>query len=90
VTVRHEPLGTSARVTVDASPDTPSTIAQEAGRLTIRFEADALDVVIPQIQPIGFVQAIRVLDATALAVDLGPRLAVRAAQSTAGNTARWF
>jgi N-acetylmuramoyl-L-alanine amidase len=89
VTVRHEPLGTSARVTVDASPDTRSTIAQEAGRLTIRFEADALDVVMPQIQPIGFVQGIRVLDPTALAVDLGPRFgSYRAAQSTAGNTAR--
>ena len=89
VTVRHEPLGTSARVTVDASPDTRSTIAQEAGRLTIRFEADALDVVMPQIQPIGFVQGIRILDPTALAVDLGPRFgSYRAAQSTAGNTAR--
>ena len=90
VTVRHEPLGTSARVTVDASPDTRSTIAQEAGRLTIRFEADALDVVMPPDRSrSAFVQGIRVLDATALAVDLGPRFgSYRAAQSTAGSTAR--
>ncbi len=90
LSVRHEPLGASARLTIEAAPDTPSSIAQDTGRLTIRFEADALDVVLPPIQPIGFVQALRVLDATALAVDLGPRFgSYRASQSTGpGNTAR--
>ncbi len=90
LSVRHEPLGASARLTIEATPDTPSSIAQDTGRLTIRFEADALDVVLPPIQPIGFVQALRVLDATALAVDLGPRFgSYRASQSTGpGNTAR--
>lgn len=90
LSVRHEPLAASARLTIEATPDTPSSISQDTGRLTIRFEADALDVVLPSIQPIGFVQALRVLDATALAVDLGPRFgSYRASQSTGpGNTAR--
>ncbi len=89
ITIRHEPMGTSARLTVDASHETASTISQEQGRLTMRFEADALDVSLPQLQPIGFVQGLRVLDATAIAVELGPRFgSYRATQTTAGNTAR--
>jgi N-acetylmuramoyl-L-alanine amidase len=87
--MRHEATGTSARLTVDATPETTSTISQEPGRLTIRFEADALDVSLPQLQPIGFVQGLRVLDATAIVVELGPRFgSYRATQTTAGNTAR--
>lgn len=87
--IRHEAFGTSARLTIDAAPATPSTISQDTGRLTIRFEADALDVSLPPIQSIGFVQELRVLDAAALAVDVGPRFAsYRATQTTGTNTGR--
>ncbi len=72
VTIRHEPLGTAARLTIDATPRTSSVVAQEAGRLTIRFEADALDATPPLVQSQGFVQLVRIADPVTVAVDLGP------------------
>jgi N-acetylmuramoyl-L-alanine amidase len=75
VTIRHEPSAAAARLTVDIVPAAPHTMAQETGRLMIRFEADAIDPVIPAIPSPGVVQAIRVADPIALAIDLGPRFA---------------
>jgi N-acetylmuramoyl-L-alanine amidase len=74
VTIRHEPLSTGARLTIDAVPRTTSSISQDVGRLTIMFEADAVDVVIPTAPPPGssIVQAVRSVDAVTIAVDLGP------------------
>src|SRR5262249_45221059 len=52
VTVRYDPLGASARLTIDAAPRATSTVSQENDRLTIRFDADAIDLVaLPAIQP---------------------------------------
>src|SRR5207247_487723 len=62
-----------ARLTVDATPRTNSTVSQEANALTIKFEADALDVVVPAIQPGPLVQAVHVQEPSTLVVDLGPR-----------------
>ncbi len=73
VTIRHEPHGTAARLTIDATPRTPSVIVQDTGRLTIRFEADALDATPPVVQSQGFVQSVRIADPVTIAVDLGPR-----------------
>jgi N-acetylmuramoyl-L-alanine amidase len=76
VSVRHEPLGTSARVTIDLSPAVPAAVTQQGTqRLLVRFDADALDLTLPAFQSIGFIQAIRSLDANALSIDLGPRFA---------------
>ena len=77
VTVRYDPVGTGGRLTIDATPRTTSTVTQDNTHLTIKFDADALDLVNPQPPqlPQGLVQAIRVVDATALTVDLGPRVA---------------
>jgi len=87
--VRYEALINAARVTIDATPPAASTITQDEGRLTIRFDADALDVVLPAVQPQGLVQAIRSVDAVTLALDVGPRYAgFRSSSQTTGNTTR--
>jgi N-acetylmuramoyl-L-alanine amidase len=73
VTIRHESLPAATRLTIDATPRTASTITQEPGRLTIRFEADALDAAIPSFQSQGLASAIRTAEPNAIVVDLGPR-----------------
>ncbi len=89
LTIRHEPLGNAARVTIDATPRTISAISQDGSRLTIRFDADALDVTPPAIQSQGIVAAVRVVDASTLAVDLGPRFgSFRATTETIETTTR--
>ncbi len=87
--VRYEALINAARVTIDATPPAASSITQDDGRLTIKFDADALDVALPAVQPQGLVQAIRSVDAVTLALDLGPRYGgFRSSSQTTGNTTR--
>jgi len=89
VTIRNEPLGNAARLTIDATPAAMSAITPESGRLTIKFDADAIDAAIPGIQPDGIVSAVRIPDAVTLAVDLGPRyMSYRASNETIDTTAR--
>ena len=73
VTVRHAPVGSSARVTVDISPAAASTVTLSDDRLIIRVDADALDVAFSPVEPEGLVEAISQLDAVSLAIDTGPR-----------------
>jgi N-acetylmuramoyl-L-alanine amidase len=78
ITVRYDALGTSGRLTIDATPRATSTVTQENERLTVKFDADALDAPNPPFSPPApqtFVQDVRLLDATTLAIDLGPRFA---------------
>jgi len=74
--MRYDPVGTGARLTIDATPQTASVVTQESGRMTIRFDADALDAAIPAVQGQGLValvSAIRTADAATIAIELGPR-----------------
>lgn len=76
VTIRYEALGNAARLTLDATPQTTSSVTQETARLGIKFDADALDAPLPNISGQGLVplvQAIRFADAVTLVIDLGPR-----------------
>ena len=76
--MRYEPVGTGARLTIDATPQTASVVTQENARISIKFDADALDAVIPPVQAQGLaaiVQAIRAADAATVAIELGPRFA---------------
>jgi N-acetylmuramoyl-L-alanine amidase len=78
VTVRYDPLGNAGRLTIDATPRATSTVSQEGEHITIKFDADALDIANPPLAPQGgqsLVQTVRVADATTLVVDLGPRFA---------------
>ena len=79
ITARYDPLGIAGRLTIDATPRATSTVLQDAEHITIKFDADALDVAQPLLPPqalqnaAGIVQAVRAVDATTIAVDLGPR-----------------
>jgi N-acetylmuramoyl-L-alanine amidase len=92
ITVKYEPLGSAARLTVDASPRTTSTVLQEADRLTIKFDADALDAVNPLLGPqpaTAIVQAVRVIDPLTVSVELGTRFAgFRASAEPVDSTMR--
>jgi len=92
ITVRYDPLGAGGRLTVDATPRANSTVSQEGQHLTIKVEADALDIANPPLQSPAnqdLVQAVRVVDATTLGVDLGPRFAgFKAAAQPVDTTTR--
>jgi N-acetylmuramoyl-L-alanine amidase len=79
IAVRYDALGaSSARLTVDATPGANSTVTQDNQRLTIKFDADAIDVANPPLAPQvaqSLVQDVRASDQTSLAVELGPRFA---------------
>ena len=78
LTVRFDPLGTAGRLTIDATPRATATVTQDAEHLTIKFDADALDVANPPLAGPGLpglMLGVRIVDATTLAVDLGPRFA---------------
>ncbi len=90
VVIRHEPLGTSVQLAIDATPPAASTVTQEGpNRLTIRFDADAIDVAFPSFQPQGFVQALGTIEPATIHVELGPRfVSYRSAAETIDDTAR--
>ncbi len=76
IIVRYDALGASGRLTVDATPRAQGTVTQEGDRLTVKFDADALDAPAPPLPWQGLqslVQSVRV-DATTLTIDLAPRL----------------
>jgi N-acetylmuramoyl-L-alanine amidase len=92
VSAKYEPLGSAARLTIDASPLTTSTVVQDADRLTIKFDADAIDAISPLIAPqpaSSIVQAVRVIDPLTVSVELGTRFAgFRASAQTVDATTR--
>ncbi len=73
VTVRPEVLGPQTRVTLGVSPRTPYTVTQEAGRVLVRFDADALDLSLPPASPVGLLQSVRADGSTTIAFDVTPR-----------------
>jgi N-acetylmuramoyl-L-alanine amidase len=74
VAVRHEVMGAAARVTLEVAPAaTPAISQQDNTRLVVHIDADALDLNVAAFQPNAFVQGIRSLDATSIAIDLGSR-----------------
>ena len=89
VTVRYDPLGASGRLTLDTTPRALATVTQEADHLTIKFEADALDVAnppLPEPSSKDLLQRVRAVDQTTLAVDVGPRFAAFRATSQPVDT----
>jgi N-acetylmuramoyl-L-alanine amidase len=89
ITMRYDSLGASARLTIDATPRAMSTISQDNDKLTIKFDADALDVPSPPLTALGdqsLVRAVRLADPTTVAIDLGPRFASMKATSQPVDT----
>jgi N-acetylmuramoyl-L-alanine amidase len=90
LTLRQEQIGTGARITVESTPRATTTIAQDANqRLTVKFDADVIDVALPAPQAPGLIQGYRALDNTTIAIELGPRFAsFRASTQVADASAR--
>jgi N-acetylmuramoyl-L-alanine amidase len=89
VTVRYEGTANQARLTIDATPRAAGTVGEESGRLTVKFDADAIDPTIPGLPPQEIVLALRVLDPVTLAIDLGPRFSDHQVSTEAlDNTSR--
>ena len=93
IIVRYETLGSGGRLTIDATPRVSSAITEDTDRLTIKFDADALDVPNPPLAaqgPQSLVQAVRVVDATTLLVEFGPRFAgFKSSSQSIDASARW-
>src|SRR5262249_52376775 len=72
LSVRYEAVSAAAgRLTIDATPRALSTVTQDADRLTVKFDADALDapnVLLAPQPPTSLVTGVRVVDPTALAI----------------------
>lgn len=78
VMARYDLVGPGGRLTIDVTPRANSTVEQDSDRLTIKFEADALDIANPLLAPQGaqsLVQTMRVVDPTTIEVALGPKAA---------------
>ncbi len=91
ISVRYEPLGPAARLTIDATPRADSAVSQDNQRILIKFDADALDLAspLPSPGPQGLVQAVHLIDPTTIAADVGPRFAgFKATSQPVDNTAR--
>jgi N-acetylmuramoyl-L-alanine amidase len=79
VQMRYEATGAGARLTFDAAPRAGNATSQDNERITIKFDADLLDVppnglaLPPQSAGQTMIQAIRLADATTIVIDLGPR-----------------
>src|SRR5262249_60598253 len=62
VTLRQEQIGTGARVAIESTTRAATTVAQDGNqRLTVKFDADALDVALPPPQSPGLIQGYRAL-----------------------------
>ena len=86
ITATIEPLSASARVTFDVNPATPHAVTQEGNRLTLRFEADALDPALPSSPVPDLVQALRPADTgVGIVIELGPRFASYRATDAPGE-----
>ena len=94
ISARYESLGAAGRLTIDASPSASSTVSQDNEHLTVKFDADALDLPAPWLpqQPpssLSLVQGVRQIDAVTLGIDLMPRFGgMRAASQPVDNTMR--
>jgi hypothetical protein len=68
-----EMLGTLGRLTLNVTPPTPHSVAQDGTRLVVKFDADALDATLPTSSSSDLIQQVRPGDAATLVIDLGPR-----------------
>jgi N-acetylmuramoyl-L-alanine amidase len=75
VVIHRELPGNSARLVFDIAPPTAHSVAQEPGRLIVRFEgADAIDATLPAFTSEGWIQALRLGEhPPSVVVELGPR-----------------
>ena len=75
VTAQYDDGPSSLRVTLEITPRATPAITQEAGRLLVRFDADALDASLPVPPQQQLLAGIRVTEPNAIQLDLGQRFA---------------
>jgi N-acetylmuramoyl-L-alanine amidase len=75
LSARYETIGNSLRVTLDTTPKTAATVSQDQSRIVVKFDADALDAVLPSPPAQGFLGGIHVIDPVTVQLDTGPRFA---------------
>jgi len=75
VVVRQEAVGAGGgRITIEATPRATITPTPEGNqRIIVKVDADAVDPLLPPIQPQGIIAAIRLVDTATLSIDLTPR-----------------
>lgn len=83
VNVRAEPAPAGTTVVVDITPSTPQRVSIDPGRLTVVFEADALDLALPNVSANEFLQAIQPGDTpTSFRIVTGPKFALHRATTS--------
>jgi N-acetylmuramoyl-L-alanine amidase len=89
IVARVDAGSTNVAVTFEVTPNTEARVTAQAGRLTVQFEADALELSVPLIPPQTFLTAITPGDTPSTVVlSLGPRTAmhrVTTSQADAGS-----
>jgi N-acetylmuramoyl-L-alanine amidase len=92
IAIRYDPLGAAGRLTIDATPRANNVVSQDGDRITVKFEADALDAPTPLFTapvPPALVQSARLLDPLTIGIDLAPRFGgFKATSQPIDNTTR--
>ena len=94
VQVKYDAVGAGGRLTIDATPRAAGTASQDGDQLTLKFDADAIDVstVSNTAAPLagaaaqGLIQSLRVADSVTLAFTLGPRFGAFKLSSQSSDT----
>lgn len=76
ISARYDAVGAAGRLTIDATPRANSTVSQDGDRISIKFDADVLDLpatLLPPQSPPSLVAGIHVADPVTLVVDLVPK-----------------
>ena len=81
VQIRYDAVGAGGRLTIDATPRAGGATSQDGDQLTLKFDADAIDVTnigsagapLPGAAAQGLIQSVRLSDGVTLAFTVGPR-----------------
>jgi N-acetylmuramoyl-L-alanine amidase len=86
VAAQYDDSGNALRIVLTITPRAGASVTQEQGRLVIRIDADALDVLLPAAPTQqGLLAGIRLLEPNAIQMDLGPRFATHRSSSPPAN-----
>jgi len=90
--IRYDAVGAAGRLTIDATPRTVTSVSQDGDHITVRFEAEALDVPAPLFtppSPPGLVQGVHLVEPATIVVDLVQRFGgFKASTMAVGSSGR--
>jgi N-acetylmuramoyl-L-alanine amidase len=82
VSVRVEPTGAGTTLIADIAPATPHRVVSEGNRLVLSFDADALDLTLPNVPSGEFVQSVQPGDQASIRIATGPKFGVHRATTS--------